>query len=655
MRRQRADPRSRTRISVFCGGRGSAALIHELMRRSDVEVNLLVNAYDDGLSTGELRDFVPGMLGPSDFRKNLSRLLDLFSSHQFVLSRLLEYRLPVGFDDGDALFDYFHSRGQRGRVPEALGEMLQMLEESMRGHVLGYLSSFAEYSDESVKQLELSDCSIGNLIFAGAYLQNGEDFNRTNYELSTAFHSRASLINVTRGDNRILVALKRDGELLEREARVVGEQSPIPIEQIFLLPEPLGPDEIDELKPLDLEGRVRFLERLSMPVGISPEAKVALESSDIIVFGSGTQHSSLYPSYMTSGVSEAISRSRATIKALLVNIGPDHDIQSLKATEIVDGALRYLGDEQNQKDLVSHVLCASAIEGESCADRIPIDCEAAQYKGARWLVEDLQNRNRPGMHSGVAVAEKLISLYGRERFSGRNRIDVFASMNERSFAANLMLQEYLDLPWLNVTDEVHLSIDAPDIVSPELPDHMQVQSREIGGTFAEVSVFRDWLANGDSEYLVTLTGDGVYRLKDIFLGIRFLDGNGFGAVFGSRNQKRKQFFSSLHAAYGESKPLFLLSWLAAFVLGSLFSLRYKLFFSDPLTGFRIYKRAKIVERLPAGGCEAPLRTPSDITKLLIHSAVDIAEVPVEYRTFKGFTNVRWRIVRGARNAWSIVF
>src|SRR5256885_7690099 len=34
-------------------------------------VTLLVNGYDNGRSTGALRRFLPGMLGPSDFRKTL--------------------------------------------------------------------------------------------------------------------------------------------------------------------------------------------------------------------------------------------------------------------------------------------------------------------------------------------------------------------------------------------------------------------------------------------------------------------------------------------------------------------------------------------------------------------------------------------------------
>src|SRR3954451_23077119 len=81
------------RIGLFCGGRGSATIIRALLRRTDIELTLLVNGYDDGLSTGALRTFIPGMLGPSDFRKNLSYLFGNYSQAQYALKSLMEYRL----------------------------------------------------------------------------------------------------------------------------------------------------------------------------------------------------------------------------------------------------------------------------------------------------------------------------------------------------------------------------------------------------------------------------------------------------------------------------------------------------------------------------------------------------------------------------------
>src|ERR671936_753881 len=84
------------RIAVFCGGRGATSILRALLRTPGIHLTVLVNAYDDGLSTGRLRGFVPGMLGASDFRKNLARLLAMSSPVQFAIADLLEYRFPAG-------------------------------------------------------------------------------------------------------------------------------------------------------------------------------------------------------------------------------------------------------------------------------------------------------------------------------------------------------------------------------------------------------------------------------------------------------------------------------------------------------------------------------------------------------------------------------
>src|SRR5215475_12161311 len=115
-------------VSLFCGGRGNAALVRELSRRQYVHLNLLINAYDDGLSTGEIRDFIPGMLGPSDFRKNLSYLVDLHSNEQYALTSVLEYRLPTPFDEravDDLRCIFLDPRATTCLEPK-LGEILQI-------------------------------------------------------------------------------------------------------------------------------------------------------------------------------------------------------------------------------------------------------------------------------------------------------------------------------------------------------------------------------------------------------------------------------------------------------------------------------------------------------------------------------------------------
>ena len=65
-------------VVLFSGGRGSAALSRQLVASPAVDLTIVINGYDDGASTGEVRRFLGDSLGPSDFRKNAGNLAVLY-------------------------------------------------------------------------------------------------------------------------------------------------------------------------------------------------------------------------------------------------------------------------------------------------------------------------------------------------------------------------------------------------------------------------------------------------------------------------------------------------------------------------------------------------------------------------------------------------
>ena len=67
-------------------------------------------------------------------------------------------------------------------------------------------------------------------------------------------------------------------------------------------------------------------------------------------------------------------------------------------------------------------------------------------------------------------------------------------------------------------------------------------------------------------------------------------------------------------------------------------------FSDPLTGLRVFRRQRLAH-LSNLNQTAPLA----IVRQLIRQGVEVAELPVIYRTYSGFTDPHWRIRRGLRN------
>ena len=109
-----------------------------------------------------------------------------------------------------------------------------------------------------------------------------------------------------------------------------------------------GAAKISELFLIDEDIYLRRIENIPEPAGgwggllreghrvpsINPAAVAALAEADVIVYGPGTQHSSLFPSYMTKGVAEAIAANMRADKVFIGNIHRDFDIQEDDASDL---------------------------------------------------------------------------------------------------------------------------------------------------------------------------------------------------------------------------------------------------------------------------------------------------------------------------------
>src|SRR5258707_3529993 len=98
-----APPLDAVRVVLFSGGRGSGVLSKQLVNDPRIRLTLAINGYDDGASTGEVRRFLGDSLGPSDFRKNASRLALELASCPPSLVEMLDARLPDGLSRTEAV------------------------------------------------------------------------------------------------------------------------------------------------------------------------------------------------------------------------------------------------------------------------------------------------------------------------------------------------------------------------------------------------------------------------------------------------------------------------------------------------------------------------------------------------------------------------
>jgi 2-phospho-L-lactate transferase/gluconeogenesis factor (CofD/UPF0052 family) len=653
----RAPDAASVRVAVFCGGRGSSSILRALLRSPGVHLTLLVNAYDDGLSTGRLRGFVPGMLGASDFRKNLSRLLEMSSPVQFAVADLLEYRFPQvsGPLTLEALLDALAAIARRRAMPRAtanalpapLPEQLARLDADTAHTFHTQLKAFARFAQRREEPFSFDDCALGNLLLAGAYVANGGSFNAAVAQLAAALHCRADVLNVTRGENRILVALKADGEVLEREARIVGAQSAVPIRSLYQLREILTPSTLAHLATLDVDQRAAHLASLHSDVDISPEADTALRAADAVIYGPGTQHSSLLPSYLTRGVADAIASGNARHRVFVVNLHDDYDTQGLGPAALVKRTLDTLGDPQNTRRFVTDILLP-----RERADRDVFD--GGTFLGARVIEDTLENTVVPGVHNGARVADGVRHMLESETPEDDDRLEVYVDLHRRSIAVDALVQEFAELPWTERFTEVHLRINGTRLEKPAWPSHLSLSTTGHTGLFSEISMLLAWLRDGRSRFLASVTGDGEYRLRDIEMAVDLLRTRRFGVILGARNQSKRQFFGSLRYAYAGRQLMYAASVAGGFGVAALCGARFGLILSDPLTGFRVYDRLAIPRALRDNLLSRHPRTTLEITGRLVDYGVELAEVPVFYHSYPGFTDERWRLLRGLVNAVSVL-
>ena len=308
-----------------------------------------------------------------------------------------------------------------------------------------------------------------------------------------------------------------------------------------------------------------------------------------------------------------------------------------------------MGDSENKNRLISHIFLNKT--GSLNPDKL---LETRAYKNCSIICDEFANTFKPNLHNGNAVIETTLALWEKEiaKKLSNATLSVFIDMHQRSFALAELYEELLEIDWKQEVTKVGLSVNKMPVDALSSTNLVEVKMVQYDGSFPEISYFYNWLHHEKSEYLILLTGDGQYCFRDVMLAIKLLQQSHFGAVFGSRNQSRQQFQVSLRAAYGEKKILRTFSLLGSFLISTLFALRFGILFSDPLTGFRLFNRSKLTQ-LAHDLDIKNITTSVSLAMYLIKNNIEIAELPVNYRTFSGFTDIDFRLRRGIKNLFSI--
>ena len=370
------------KIVIVSGGTGSIALqngFDSLYGIENYQIDVVINAYDNGKSTGECRRIFDGrILGPSDLRKNQMTLFKLI--HKKALQNPDSYHSKLL-----ALFELrFTAKNHIEYYKLAYGYIknAEYLSQEIKGMCLLWLDYFffldkeMDIYRESVEMEAFKDFSLANVFYAGCASLENNSLGRAGKRMAEILEipDRVHLISDV---NLYLKAYTEKGYLIEDEGDIVSWDN--------------AEDKIREVKLFDCNGReyIPFVDE-----GNFTKVKRVFMEADIIIFSSGTQWSSLIPTYLHHGFKNLIRECHAA-KYLVMNNIEDHDMYGISA----DGLLNILDKFLDLEEItvVTNDLAAETMRTVSRTER--------------WIHGDLSKKG-----SSKHIPEKIVLLIMKDYY-----------------------------------------------------------------------------------------------------------------------------------------------------------------------------------------------------------------------------------------------
>ncbi len=592
------------RVVLFSGGRGSGVLARQLVADRSVALTIAINGYDDGASTGEVRRFLGDSLGPSDFRKNASRMASELGSCPAELIAALDARLPTGISREDAA-----SLVQANTSPYPL--------------LSARAAAFFDELAASGKPFEFGDCSVGNLVFAGAFLLNGRRFNQAVDDYCALLGLAPGLIeNVTDGTNAFLVGIDRSGAVLGSEEAIVDANRRNRIEDIYLIDRWLPGREASELAGRPQEAAA-LLRRRRPDVRLNPRLASALAAADLIVYAPGTQHSSLFPSYLTPGLSAAIAANLRAIKLLITNIQTDAEIAGSSAVDIIERAVYYLKEQGTREAptpaLITHYIINEPGRLELSSPYVPLG-QIETLEDPRLVRIANYEDGGSGRHDAARILRPFLqSLRARH---GRQRVAVLL---HDAGSLNKIAQTLVELARGGAGD---LDLDMAVFYEGAALEASFVASLPFSvrpGTTDDA--FHAAVAGEGYDYVLLFESSGMYRGEDVVELMKYLALGRLDAAWGSRRLSVRDIEESLRLRYRHSPMLRGLSYAGSHLLSVACLVLYGRYVSDTLSGVRAVRASDAL------GLTVPLthkRANQHLLAALLSRKANLLEVPVTF-------------------------
>lgn len=306
-------------IVVISGGSGSTELqkgLSELLGYGNYKIDIIINAFDNGKSTGTCRRvFHNNILGPSDLRKNhilnfkLKYDKELKENNKYYCDLLSLFEIRLSAENPEEYykkaFDLINNQTE--------------LPEYRRKELIEYIDIFFKINSKTLMNESFKDFALSNIFYASAAFKNKNSLSEAGKIMSDFLHLNNNVYLVS--DKSLFLKAKTENKsIIDDEAKIVDWNN--------------SNDKIDYIYLENKFGN-------TVVPKISNKTKILIKNADIIIFSSGTQFSSLIPTYIHKGFYNIIKDSKAK-KYLVMNNIQDKDMIGFNSNDILNKIEDYL-------------------------------------------------------------------------------------------------------------------------------------------------------------------------------------------------------------------------------------------------------------------------------------------------------------------------
>jgi 2-phospho-L-lactate transferase CofD len=356
-----------------------------------------------------------------------------------------------------------------------------------------------------------------------------------------------------------------------------------------------------------------------------------IAAADLIVYAPGTQHSSLFPSYLTAGLSEAIAANAHAVKLLVTNIQADAEIAGASAVDLIERAVYYLKGKGTRTPptpaLVTHYLLNDPRATGSDDTYVPLGRLDA-LQDPRLVRVGQYEQAGSGRHDAAKVLGPYVAAVLARRHD-RRRIAVLL---HDAGSPDKLAQTLLEMVRGGLAEQpadvtVFCETDAP--LDRQFLASLPWPVTEVGLLTdpAEDRRLRQALAEGGFEYVAIFESSGMYNGEDLPWLVSHVAAGRLDAVWGSRRLSVRDIEESYRLKYRHRAWLGAISYAGSHVLSLAYLLLYGRYVSDTLSGARI---VRVADALALPVCLSHRQVNQHLLSALLRRKAEMFEVPVHF-------------------------